>query len=166
MKSLPREPAAEHGSFGTLVLGRTVDTMIDSVSKPKLAKGLSYVLKTSQLAKALSDARIDCHVDLVYWVPQTGGSVLEGHYWLPNENVACPRVYVRAGVVPSASRLVAAEAMLVSALPQFVSWLQEILALPDDSPALHGTLYFNATYTVEGLVVTDNAKYKVRRRTR
>jgi hypothetical protein len=140
--------------------------MIDSVSNPKLAKGLSYVLKTSQLAKALSDAGIDCHVDLVYWVPQTGRSILEGHYWLPNKNVAYPRVYVRAGVVPSASRLSASEALLVSALPQFVSWLQGILALPDDSPALHGTLYFNATYSEDGLVVTDQPKYKLRRGTR
>jgi len=151
--------------FGTLVLGRLLDTMIGSVSKPKPAKGLSYVLKPSQLAKALSDAGIDCHVDLVYWMPQTGGSILEAHYWLPNENVAYPRVYVRAGVVPSASRLPASEALLVSALPQFVNWLQGILALPEDSPALHGTLYFNATYTDEGLFVTDQPKYKVRRRT-
>lgn len=140
--------------------------MIDSVSKPKLTKELSYVLKTSQLAKAFSDARLDCHVDLVYWVPQTGGSILEGHYWLPNENVAYPRVYVRAGVVPSASRLAASEVLLVSALPRFVSWLQGILALPCDSPGLRGTLYFNATYTMEGLVVTDQPKYKMRRRTR
>src|SRR5215510_12423399 len=102
--------------------------MIDSVSRPKLAKGLSYVLKTSQLVKALSDAEIDCHVDLVYWVPQSGGSILEGHYWLPNENVAYPRVYVRAGVVPLASRLPASEALLASALPKFIRWLKEILA--------------------------------------
>jgi hypothetical protein len=140
--------------------------MINSVSKPKLAKGLSYVLKTSLLAKVLAGARIDCPVELVYWMPQTGGSILEGHYWLPNENVAYPRVYVRAGVVPSASRLAASEALLVSALPQFVSWLQGILALPNDSLALHGTLYFNAAYTEERLVVTDQPKYKVRRRTR
>jgi hypothetical protein len=134
-------------------------TMIDSVSKPKLAKGLSYVLKTSQLAKAMSDAGIDCHVDLAYWVPQSGGSILEGHYWLPNENVAWPRLYVRAGVIPSESRPAASEALLATALPQFVSWLQGILALPNESPALNGTLYFNAVYTEKGLVVTDQPKY-------
>src|SRR5262249_35176468 len=140
--------------------------MIDSVSRPKLAKGLSYVLKTSQLAKALSDAGIDCHVDLVDWVPQSGGSILEGHYWLPNENVPYPRVYVRAGVVPCALRAAASEALLDSALPQFVKWLRGIIALPDESPALHGTLYFNATYTEKGLAVTDQPKYKVQSRTR
>jgi len=140
--------------------------MIDSVSKPRLPRGLSYVLKTSQLAKALSDAGIDCHVDLVYWVPQSGGSILEGAYWLPNENVAYPRVYVRAGVVPSASRAAASKLLLASALPQFIKWLQAVLALPDESPALNGTLYFNAAYTEKGLVVTDQPKYKVPRRER
>lgn len=138
--------------------------MIDSVTKPKPGKGLCYVLKTSQLAEALSEAGIECHVDLVYWMPQTGGSILEGHYWPPNEDVAWPRVYVRAGVVPSVLRMAASEALLVSALPQFVSWLRGILALPQDSPELQGTLYFNATYTVKGLVVTDQPKYKVRTR--
>jgi hypothetical protein len=140
--------------------------MIDSVSKRKLPKGLSYVLKTSHLEKALLDAGIDCHVDLVYWVPQSGNSILQGHFWLPNENVPHPRVYVRAGVVPKALRVAASEALLESALPQFLSWLQGILALPDQSPALHETLYFNAAYTEKGLVVTDQPKYKHRRSTR
>ncbi len=140
--------------------------MIDSVSKPKLAKGLSYVLKTSQLAKALLDVGIDCHVDLVYWAPQSGGSILEGHYWLPNENVPYPRVYVRAGAVPSASRAAASEALVDSALPEFVNWLKGILALPDESPALSGLLYFNATYTEQGLVITGQPKYKNRKRPR
>ena len=140
--------------------------MIDSVSKPKLAKGFSYVLKTSQLAKALADAQIDCHIDLVYWLSRSGSSILEAHYWLANENVSYPRVYVRAGAVPSASRLAASEAMLAAALPQFISWLQEILSLPDEAPALHGTLYFNAAYTENALVVTDQPRYKVRRRSR
>ncbi|MBX3416875.1 MAG: hypothetical protein KF851_04665 [Pirellulaceae bacterium] len=119
--------------------------MIDSISKPKLPKGLSYVLKTSQLENALRDAGIDCHVDLVYWVPQSGGSILEAQYWLPNENVAYPRVYLRTGAVLSNARLPASEALLNRAIPQFVAWLKGILDLPDDSSALQGTLYFNAT---------------------
>lgn len=140
--------------------------MIDSVSRPKLPKGLSYALKTSQLAQALADAGIDCHVDLVYWVPQGGGSILEGAYWPPNENVPHLRIYVRAGVVPSALRQAAAEALRVTALPQFICLLGMILALPEDSPALAGSPYFNASYTAGGLAVTDQASYKVRRRMR
>jgi hypothetical protein len=127
--------------------------MIDSISKPKLPKGLSYVLKTSQLAKVLSDAGIDCHIDLVYWLPQGGGSILEAEYWLPNDHVRYPRLYVRAGPVPSGLHAVASESLLASALPQFVRWLRTILALPGRSPALHGKPHFIAAYTVEGLAV-------------
>jgi hypothetical protein len=60
---------------------------IESISKPKLPKGISYVLKTSQLASALSAAGIDIHVALKYWAPRCGGSILEAHYWLPNERI-------------------------------------------------------------------------------
>ncbi len=120
--------------------------MLDSISKPKLPQGFSYVLKTSQLVNILSAADIDCHVNLQYWMPQGGGSILEAHYWLPNQNIRFPRVYVRAGVVPSRLRSAAAEYLMESALPSFVAWLQAILALPADSPALYDRPYFNAEY--------------------
>lgn len=117
-----------------------------TVKKPKLRKGLSYVLKTSLLQEALDQARIDCHVDLKYWTPQSGSSVLEAHYWLPNGNVEYPRVYLRAGVVPITERQAALDALRCDILPAFISWLSRIIALPKGSPKLHGDLYFNATY--------------------
>jgi hypothetical protein len=140
--------------------------MIESVSRPRLAKGRSYVLKTSQLAEALASAGIDWHISLVYWTPQGGGSILEGHYWPPNENVPYPRVYVRAGSVPSELRPAAAEALREAALPQFIRWVQGLMALPDGSPVLSAGSYFNATFTTEGLAVTNQPVYKVPRRRR
>jgi hypothetical protein len=140
--------------------------MIESVSRPKLAKGRSYVLKTTQLADALADAGIGWRVDLVYWTPRAGGSILEGHYWPPSENVPYPRVYVRAGSVPSALRPAAAEALRESALPQFIRWLEALLALPAGSPALAAEAYFNATFTADGLALTDRPVYMVPRRGR
>ena len=133
--------------------------MIDNISKPKLAKGLSYVLKTSQLEKALLDARIECHISLVYWMPQSGGSILEGHYWLPNKKVSYPRVYVRAGVVPSALSSAASEVLMESALPKFIDWLAWIIALPERAQALEKDLYFNATYTEKELNITESPIY-------
>jgi hypothetical protein len=138
--------------------------MIESVSRPKLAKGSSYVLKTTQLADALAAAGIGWHVDLVYWSPRAGGSILEGHYWPPNENVPYPRLYVRAGSVPSALRPAAAETLRESALPRFIRWVEGLLALPDGSPALAAEAYFNATFCVEGLAVTNKPAYMVPRR--
>jgi hypothetical protein len=137
--------------------------MIENISKPKLVKGLSYVLKTSQLEKALLDAGIECHVSLVYLMPQSGGSILEGHYWLPNQKVSYPRVYVRAGFVPSALHFTASEVLMESALPKFIDWLGWIITLPERSPALEEDLYFNATYTEKGLKITDSPGDKIRR---
>ena len=137
--------------------------MIESISRPKLAKGRSYVLKTSQLTDALAAAGIDWRVDLVYWSPRSGGSILEGHYWPPNENVPYKRLYVRAGSVPSTQRPAAAEALRESALPQFIRWVQGLLVLPDGSPALAAEGYFNATFTAEGLAVADQPVYMVPR---
>ena len=138
--------------------------MIESIARPKLAKGRSYVLKTTQLADALAAAGIGWHVDLVYWSPTAGGSILEGHYWPPNEKVPYPRVHVRAGSVPSTLRPAAAEALRETALPQFVRWVKGLLALPDGSPVLAAQAYFNATLTTEGLAITDQPVYKVLRR--
>ncbi len=138
--------------------------MIDSISKPKQPKGLAYVLQTSQLEKALSDEGLDCHVDLQYWLPHGGGSILEAHYWLPNPNVPYPRVYVRAGVVPIAKVGDARAALATVALPRFIAWLREIVDLPADSPALYTKPYFNATYTDAGLANTNQPTYKIPRR--
>ncbi|MFO0881683.1 MAG: hypothetical protein U0840_30665 [Gemmataceae bacterium] len=138
--------------------------MIESVSRPRLPKGRSYVLKTTQLADALAASGIDWRVDLVYWSPRAGGSILEGHYWPPSENVPYQRVYVRAGSVPSSLRPAAAEALRESALPQFIHWVEGLLALPDGSPALAAQAYFNATFTTEGLAITDRPVNMVPRR--
>lgn len=127
--------------------------MIDIVSKPKLPKGFSYVLESSQLEKALFDEAIDCDIDLCYWTPQSGGSILEGRYRTPNENALFPRVYVRAGVVPSALRGAASKALLEIVLPQFAVWLRWVFALADESPTLHEILYFDAAYTEKGLSI-------------
>jgi hypothetical protein len=135
--------------------------MIESISRPKLAKGRSYVLKTTQLADALAAAGIGWRVDLNYWSPRAGGSILEGHYWPPNENVPYPRVYVRAGSIPSALRAAAAEALRESALPRFIRWLEGLQALPDVSPTLAAEAYFNATYTAEGLSLTSQPVFMV-----
>ncbi len=120
------------------------------IEKPKLQKGVSYVLKTSMLQEALERAQIDCHVLLSYGALRLGGSVLEAHYWLPNAHVDHPRVYVRAGVVPSAERSAALSALGNEILPTFTAWLARILALPADSPVLHAEPYFNAKYDAKG----------------
>ena len=117
------------------------------VEKPPLSKTRSYVLRTSVLRTAVADANIDTYISLRYWTPQIdSGSVLEAEYWLPNQNVPYPRVYIRAGSVPKAERRDAFGWLERSALPSFIQWLTKVLALPDNSPILRRGPHFNATY--------------------
>jgi hypothetical protein len=134
-----------------------------AIEKPKLPKGKLYVLKTSLLQAALEQAHIDCHVDLHYWVPQSGGSILEAHYWPPNANCSYTRVYVRAGVVPSSEHRAALESLVTSVLPAFIAWLSGIVALPKNSPALQGEPYFNATYNDGRIEISHEPRMKRRK---
>ena len=120
--------------------------LIKSISKPKLPKGYAYILQSSQLNKLLSENHFSIHTDLIYWTPQVLGSIFEVHYWLPNENVQYTRLYIRAGALKSNDANMAKEAMINIVLPQFAIWLDKILKLPDNSPILNETPYFNAVF--------------------
>jgi hypothetical protein len=56
-------------------------------------------------------------------------------YWLPNKNVLYDRVHLVSGVVYSASRVAALEALVSTVLPEFIMWIQTILAVPEESTA-------------------------------
>lgn len=113
---------------------------INSISKPKLPKAYSYVLRSSQLDNLLISNDITIHTDLVYRLSQIIGSILEVHYWLPNNNVPYPRLYVRAGALPKSDIQIARIIMVDEVLPKFSRWLKDI------SKHDWNTLYFNAIY--------------------
>jgi hypothetical protein len=120
--------------------------MINSIKKPKFLAQYAYVLKTKQLEDTLINDNIDIHVDLYYWFPQIIGTILEGHFWLPNANVPYNRLYIRAGALLKEDVSLAREKMTEIVLPQFGKWVKTILSLPDNSPKLSGRLYFNAVF--------------------
>lgn len=51
--------------------------MFASITKQKLPRGFSYVLKTSLLEKSSIEFRIDCSIELHYGLPQRTGSILD-----------------------------------------------------------------------------------------
>ncbi len=136
--------------------------MIEFISRPKLAKGWSYVLQTSQLAEALEVGGIDWQVSLNYWTPKVTGSILECHFWPPSSTILYPRFYIRAGAVPSTLRAAAQEALRELGLPQFIHWAKSFLALPEGSPRLTTEAYFDVSYTAEGLKITETPEFKSR----
>ena len=119
------------------------------IDKPKLRKGLSYVLQTSILKDAIEAAGIDCNINLHYWNPYkipVGETILECFYWLPNENVDYDRFYVRAGTVQSENRKIAQELLKIKAIPKFIDWIIKIKSLPANSTSLKHNSYFNAVF--------------------
>jgi hypothetical protein len=101
------------------------------VKKAQLPQGLSYPLKTGDLAFALERAGIivDCSVDYL-------GSVgpFTAHFWPPSPEVQHERIYLTVGAVPSAAAEHERKHMADRVLPSFVSWLKAIIAQSPNSP--------------------------------
>jgi hypothetical protein len=128
--------------------------ILKSVSKPKLRKELSYVLKTMQLEAALIDANVSLHVDLIYWEhwqKMTGHSILQALFWISDERIGYDRIFVRAGCVPAQERSEAVDALASQGLPQFIAWVRTLNALPMNSPVRQQRPIFDATWREDGL---------------
>jgi hypothetical protein len=120
-----------------------------TTEKPKLQKGLSYVLKTSMLKNAVEATGLDLNIDLIYWNPYRiaiGETILECHYWLPNERIDYDRFYIRAGTVKSEHRKTAELRLKEKVIPEFTDWIIKVKSLPFDSTKLKHNLYFNAVF--------------------
>jgi hypothetical protein len=102
------------------------------IEKSPLSKKMSHVLKSSVLEQALSQAGIQLEVSLVH--DAGAGCLFRGFFWPPHPNVPHERLYVQAGAVPNAWSQMAREYIEASVVPHFVTWVQNILALPVDSP--------------------------------
>lgn len=120
---------------------------INSISKPKIPKAYSYVLRSGQLNEFLKNNSISIHIDLVFWLPQTIGTIFEAHYWLANGNIPYPRLYIRAGALPKRDIQTARVIMSDEVFPRFGSWFADILKYVDysQSPSVSPP-YFNAIY--------------------
>lgn len=129
--------------------------MINSISKPKIPKAYMFVLKTSQLEAFLKQDNESIHVDLIYWMPTSIGSIFEVHFWKPNENFDHNRLYIRAGALPKNNAAAVKPKLETEVFPRFLEWLNPHDNLPIHSPLLNKEPYFNAKYTEKGLIIEE-----------
>lgn len=122
-------------------------------SKPKIPKGISYVLKTSMLESALEENGLDFHVKLQFRIHQWGNLIFQSFFTLPKDIIE-KRVFIYAGVVPNNQRKEALELMKTKVLPSYVSWLKEFDNLPTESPIIYKRPLF-AVYYLDGEVQID-----------
>jgi len=129
--------------------------MISSITKDKISPDYVFVLKTSQFEKVLADNNIDIDVTLIYWKPQIIGSVLEAHFWLPNDNVSYNRLYVRACALLKKYIILARVLMVEEVLPNFIEWFKGI-ELTDEFSNKYKKSYFNACLIDDKIHVTKD----------
>lgn len=134
-----------------------------TIYKARLPKGLSYVLKTSQVEDALSPLDIDINVQLNFRVSragETGTRIFECYYWLPNANVPYNRFYINIGTVHHDDKILAASLMTTTAIIAFTKWVKFIALLPANSTLVKHDSYFKVifnggTLTIISDVVVD-----------
>lgn len=119
--------------------------MIDAITKPKISRDYSFVLKTTQLEDFLKSNNIDINVNLDYWKPQEIGSIFEVHYWFPNQNIPYDRLYIRAGAVLKIDIQLARKSLTDEVFPAFLKWLMNIDMLKK-SFTINEEPYFNACF--------------------
>lgn len=101
------------------------------IEKAKLPKGMSYALRSSVLERAICEAGIDIATTLRHGPNHI---LFDAFFWPPNPNFPFERLYVRAGAVPASHAHEARLFVESSVIPDLISWLQGILALPSNSP--------------------------------
>lgn len=112
------------------------------IEKSPLPRGMSYVLKSSVLESALSQAGIDLDVHLIH---STGAIFFDAYFWPPNANVRHERLYVRAGVVQAKESHDARLYVESTVLPDFIAWIKGIMGLPVKSPVRQKQQHFERT---------------------
>lgn len=123
------------------------------IEKPKIFKGLCYVLKSSLLKEALEETNLDLNISLNFWTPQKLGSILSVEYWFPNENVEYDRFYIRAGAIKSENRKRAEELMNKYVIPDLIIRIKKIKNESINSTKFKQGLFFEATFEDEILKI-------------
>jgi hypothetical protein len=68
--------------------------------------------------------------------------VLDAHFWPVSKRIPYERLYIRVGTVQAEEAHAARLFMIEQALPEMVSWIGEVLALPAESPRRNAEHYF------------------------
>ena len=109
------------------------------IKKEALPRGHSYALKPSTLESALHAAGVTTH----RWLDQLRGRMTQGRetlhifdaeFWPPHPGRPYEALAMRSWAIPSEHRPEARAYIERVMLPEFISWICGIEALPTDSP--------------------------------
>ncbi|MBF9255759.1 hypothetical protein I2I11_20845 [Pontibacter sp. 172403-2] len=129
------------------------------IEKPKTKRGMSYALQTSLLKEVLEDLQVDNEVLLKYWTPNhfhDGYPIFSCELWLPNQRVNYERYYIQVCPVKSEDKKIVEDLLKQKVLPEFITWLRKIVALPDNSTHFNQGIYFKAFFNNNQVALTSS----------
>ena len=131
--------------------------MIVSSHRDKVPKQYGFALKTNQLEDIMAD--IDIPVHLFYngtWYTRysSSGEIFRVRYCLPDRFHDYTHLSISAGFLLKEEVFSARKELTEVVFPEFIVWIKNILALPDDSTYFSKTLYFSATFHNKQLIIT------------
>jgi hypothetical protein len=100
-------------------------------SRDRIPKDMSFPVKFSMLECALKLAGLDIEVSINF---RNSKREFDVYFWPPNANVHHERLYIVIGTVPSIHAQAARALVTGQIVPEMISWLEGILALPHQSP--------------------------------
>lgn len=132
-----------------------------TINKPKVPKGLTYIIKSSQLKELFEELKLDIDVSVNYHVSKEGSDgirVFECRYWLPNMNVPYDRFYITIGTV-SVSNKDKISILLKGLFPKFKEWILFLMSQPENSTFLKHNSYIRANFTNDEFVLESEPDY-------
>ncbi|MBE9597980.1 hypothetical protein [Pedobacter sp. MC2016-24] len=132
-----------------------------TVNKPKVPKGLSYIIKSSQLKALFEELKLDIDVSVNYSVSKEGPEgirVFECLYWLPNMNVSYDRLYITIGTV-NISNKEKISILLKELFPKFKEWILFLLSQPENSTLIKHDSYIRANFINDEFVLKSEPDY-------
>ena len=131
--------------------------MIVSNHRSKIPKQYGFILKTNQLEDLMAD--IDIPVRLFYrgtWATRSSatGEIFHARYCFPDRFYDYTHFSISAGSLLKEDVFPARKELSEVALPEFIVWVKNILALQDDCTYFNKTPYFNVVFHNKQLAIT------------
>jgi len=134
--------------------------LINSIVKNKISNQRGYVLKTKELEDLILFNDINMHIDLYY--TQSIGSFFEAIFRVANinypYNIPYNILHLSVGALLKKDLFSAREKMKEIVLPKFIVWINNILALPDNSTCLYREACFRASFKDNLLEISETTR--------
>lgn len=134
-----------------------------TINKPKVPKGLSYIIKSSQIQELFEELKLDIDISVNYLVSKGGPqgiTVFECCYWLPNMNIPYNRLYITIGTV-RVDKKDKIDALLKVLFPKFKEWVLFIMSQPDNSTFLEHNSYIRANFINDEFILKSKPDYTI-----